>query len=204
MKYYPAFINLKDKKVVVVGGGKVAERKILSLNKAGANVKVISPSLTKRLLREREMGRIIHIARNYRRNDLKGVFLVIAATDSSEINTQIAEDAPALVNVVDVPSECNFIAPSLVQRGDLIIAISTSGASPALSKAIRKELEGFYSPEFTYYLKLAKDLRERAMAEIKNRKKRESFLKSLASRKILHILRVKGFHEVKKILTVPE
>ncbi len=200
MNYYPVFLKLKGKKAVVVGGGKVAERKILSLIKASADITVISPHLTGRLLKEKERKRIRHISRSFRMNDLKGAFLVIAATDSPEINSRVAKDAPALVNVVDVPSQCNFIAPSVVKRGALTLAISTSGISPALSKAIRKELERLYGPEFSDYLNFVKKLREKAMVGIKDKKKREKFLKGLASEKILKTLREKGFEGVEKIV----
>lgn len=199
MNYYPVFLNLKGKKAVVVGGGKVAERKILSLIKASADITVISPHLTGRLLKEKTKHRIRHIARNYRTNDLKGAFLVIAATDSPEINSLVAKNAPALVNVVDVPSQCNFIAPSVVKRGALTLAISTSGISPALSKAIRKELERLYGPKFSDYLNFVKKLREKAMVGIKDKKKREKFLKGLASEKILKTLRKKRFEGIEKI-----
>jgi precorrin-2 dehydrogenase/sirohydrochlorin ferrochelatase len=195
--YYPVFLNLKGKKAVVVGGGKVAERKVLSLLKSGAEVTVISPFLTVRLAREKSRESIRHLARRYRNNDLKGAFIVVAATDSPETNRTIASDAPALVNVVDVPSECNFIAPSIVKRGPLTIAISTGGISPAMSKALRKELEGLYGSRFSDYLGFVKRIRTKAMAEIDDRKKRETLLKGLASEEILEMLRIKGLTAVK-------
>lgn len=180
MNYYPVFLNLKGKKVVIIGCGKVAERKILALLKTGADITVISPQLTKRL--KKLKGKIKHIPRQYRKGDLKGSFLVIAATDSQVINKQVSEDAPCLVNVVDAPSLCNFIVPAVVRRGPLVIAISTSGISPALSGSIRKELERRYGPEFSNYLKLLKKLRSQAMKEIPDRRKRAKFLKNLASK----------------------
>jgi precorrin-2 dehydrogenase/sirohydrochlorin ferrochelatase len=158
-RYYPVFLNLKGKKAVVVGGGKVAERKILSLLKAGSDVKVISPYLTKRLEKEKLRGRIKHTPRQYRKGDLESVFLVIAATDSGVINERVSKDAPYLVNVVDTPHLCNFIVPSIVNRGLLTIAVSTSGVSPGLSRSIRKELEKLYGPEFANYLKSVKVIR---------------------------------------------
>ena len=201
MNYYPIFLNLKGKKAVVVGGGRVAERKILSLIKAGASVTVVSPSLTKRLLRVRSQKKIRHLPRRFRGNDLREAFLVVSATDSFATNREVAANAPALVNVVDVPSECNFIAPSVLKRGPLVIAISTSGVSPALSKTLRKELEGLYGSEFSAYLKFLKRVRVKALIEIGHRKRRETFLKSLASQKILLTLREKGIDAVKKVVT---
>lgn len=201
MDYYPVFLNLDGKKVVVVGGGKVAERKVVSLVAAGADVTVVSPSLTRRLRKTLSEGRIRYISRIYRKNDVKGAFLVIAATDSPDTNRKVSKDAPALVNVVDVPAECNFIAPSVVRRGQLLIAISTGGVSPAFSKALRKELQVFYGPEFSGYLKFVKGIRVKAMAAISQKDRRERFLKGLASEEILVALRTKGVEAVKKIVT---
>ena len=198
--YYPAFLNLKNKKAVVVGGGKVAERKTLSLLKAGSDVKVISPYLTKRLEKEKLRGRIEHIPRQYRKGDLKSVFLVIAATDSGVINERVSKDAPYLVNVVDTPHLCNFIVPSIVNRGLLTIAVSTSGVSPGLSRSIRKELEKLYGPEFASYLKSVKLIRAKALKLIQDKKKRGELLKAIASEKMINILREKGFKETKKVV----
>ncbi len=201
MDYYPVFLNLNGKKAIVVGGGKIAERKVGSLVAAGADVTVVSPSLTRRLRKTLSEGRIRYISRVYRKNDVKGAFLVIAATDSPDTNRRVSKDAPALVNVVDVPSECNFIAPSVVRRGQLLIAISTGGASPAFSKAIRKELQILYGPGFSRYLKFVKGIRAKAMATISQKDRRERFLKGLASKEILALLRRRGVDAVKKIVT---
>jgi len=197
MNYYPAFLNLKLKKAVVVGGGRIAERKVLTLIKAGADVTVISPRLTERLRKQKESGRISHISRSYRAGDLKGSFLVIAATDLPDVNSKVAAEAPGLLNVVDVPLECNFIAPSIVERGPLVFAISTGGTSPAFAKAVRKELEKAYGPVFTGYLSFVKTLRSRAMKEIADKAAREKFLKSLASVDMLEKLRTQGLQSVK-------
>jgi precorrin-2 dehydrogenase/sirohydrochlorin ferrochelatase len=198
VEYYPVFLNLKGKKAVVVGGGRVAERKALSLLKSGAEVTVISPLLTGRLAGEKSRDRIRHVARRYRTNDLKGAFIVIAATDSPETNHTVGRDAAALVNVADVPSECNFIAPSVVRRGPLTIAISTAGISPAMSKALRKELEVRYGGSFSDYLGFVKNIRAKAMTEIADRKKRATFLKGIASEEMLQMLRTKGMAAVKE------
>ncbi|MEJ2696892.1 MAG: bifunctional precorrin-2 dehydrogenase/sirohydrochlorin ferrochelatase [Candidatus Sulfobium sp.] len=200
MNYYPAFLDLRGKKAVVVGGGRVAERKVLSLMEAGAEIIVVSPSLTKRLNRAKADSRIGHLARSYRRGDLRGSFLVIAATDSEQINSRVARDAPALVNVVDVPSECNFIAPSVVRRGPLTVAISTGGASPAMARTLRKELEKTYGPEFSGYLRFARKIRVEALAGIREKAKREGFLKGLASQEILDTLRTEGLRAVKQTI----
>ena len=197
MNYHPVYLNLNGKKVVVIGGGKIAERKILSLIRAGADITVVSPSVTERILQEKSRAAIRHIPREFRKTDLKGAFLVIAATNSPETNKEVSVSAPALINVVDVPSECNFIAPSVVSRGPLSIAISTSGVSPAFAKTIRKELEKLYGPEFADYLKFVKKIRGKVLSEIAKGTKREAFLKSLGSDKIVRTLRAKGIGTIK-------
>jgi precorrin-2 dehydrogenase/sirohydrochlorin ferrochelatase len=196
--YYPVFLNLRDRRVVVVGGGKVAERKLFALLRAGADLTVISPEITRKIDIERKKGGIRHIRRQYRKGDLRGTFLVIAATDSPAINERISRDAPCLVNVVDTPHLCNFIVPSVMKRGAMTIAISTGGVSPALSRSIRKELEKLYGSEFSGYLKSLRSIRAEALKDIGNKRKRAEFLKSLASAEMLGILRGKGCVEAKR------
>lgn len=170
---------------LIVGGGRVAERKCSALIRRGAIVTVVSPLLSKRLERYKECGLITHRKRGYRRGDMKSVFVVIAATDSEETNRKVAGDAAAgnkLVNVVDNPTLCNFIVPSIVRRGLLTIAISTGGASPAFAKAVRKELEKLYRPGLSQSLKVMRGTRTKAIEEIADKKKRKRFLTRLAGR----------------------
>jgi precorrin-2 dehydrogenase/sirohydrochlorin ferrochelatase len=195
--YYPAFINLCGKNCVVVGGGKVAERKIAGLLGAGANVTVISPVITDAIEKHKKNGKIKHIKRDYKKGDLKSAFLVIAATSDEGINSRVSGDAPFLVNVVDRPGLANFIVPSVVSRGPMTIAISTSGASPAMAKAVRKELELLYNKDFGQFLAFLKQLRKKAMRDIPDNKKRERVLKEVASKEILNILRKNGFKAAK-------
>lgn len=198
--YYPAFLNLKGKRAVVIGGGKVAERKVLTLLKTGADITVISPELTKRIETEKLKGSIKHIPRQYKKGDIKKALLVIAATDSQDINKRVSKEALCLVNVVDAPSLCNFIVPSVIKRGPLTIAVSTSGISPTLSKSIRRELEKLYGSEFAEYLRLLEKIRRKAMKEIQDKRKRTEFLKSLASEEMIEMLREKGFKEVARVV----
>jgi len=203
VKYYPAFIRVSGKRAVVVGGGRVAERKALALIKAGAMVDVIGPTITKNLQRYRDRGLIRHLQRDYKRGDLEGAFIVIAATSSRDVNSAVEREAQGmgcLVNVVDTPSEGNFIAPSLMRRGPLTIAISTEGHSPGLSKGIRKELESLYNREFARYLRFAGRIRREAIRNIRDRKKREKLLKFLSSSKVLRTLRDKGFEEASEVI----
>ncbi len=142
--YYPLFLKMRGEKCVVVGGGEVAERKVRVLLDCGAFPVVISPVPNDGLRRLADEGALRVIVREYHPGDLTGVRLVIAATDNDRVNAQVAEEAKGLgilVNVVDSAELSDFILPSLVQRGDLTIAISTGGRSPALARKLRMVLE---------------------------------------------------------------
>lgn len=200
LRYYPAFVDLRGKECVVVGGGKVAERKVLSLLRAEAKIRVISPDITGVLLKYKRLGRIEHLKRNYKKGDLKNTFLVVAATSDDCVNKKISHDAPCLVNVVNRPEFANFIVPSVVKRRGLIIAVSTSGASPAMSRTIRKELEIMYGGDFGQFADFLKKLRKKALLEILDNKKRGIFLKETVSGDIFSILRKNGLKKAKKII----
>jgi len=193
--YYPVFLSLKDKKTVIIGGGSVAERKVLSLLKSGADITVISPEITEKIGKEKLRKRIRHISRHYRKGDLRNAFLVIAATDSPVINDRVSKDALCLVNVVDTPDLCNFIVPSTMVRGPLTFAVSSSGVSPALSKSIRREIEKMYGTEFSRYLESLRKIRAEAMDVIGDQRKRSRLFKALASEKAIKMLRDKGYRE---------
>ena len=179
--YYPAFIVLEGKKCVVVGGGRVAERKTGDLLRAGALVTVVSPTLTPTLSRLAASGRISHKARRFRNTDLNNAYLAIAATDDEQTNLRIARRDDILVNIADHPELCTFIVPSSFSRGPLQVAISTSGASPALARAIKKDMESRYGSVFGLYLKKVQALRKKAVEGIASLKQREKFLRSLAA-----------------------
>lgn len=189
--YYPVFLDLRGKPCVVVGGGKVAQRKALGLLKAGASVKLISPEATPRLEKEaaKPGGPLKFVRRAYRKSDTKGAFLVIAATGSHSLNQKVSKDATCPVNVADTPGLCDFILPSTVQRGLLTIAVSTSGASPAMASAIRKEIEEHYPKQLGPYLDEVREKRQAALSEIPNEKKRQKYLKSLAAPDVLEKIR---------------
>ncbi len=182
--YFPIFLDLTGKKCVVVGGGSVAERKCEALIKAGADVTVVAPMITKGLKDVHAKGQITHVKRDYKAEDIDPAFLVIAATDYEEINQKVAEDASAankLVNVVDTPALCNYITPAVFQRGLLTVAISTGGASPAIAKEIREELQKLYGPEFAKRLENVKNARTKVIKEIKDRTERSKAIKEIVS-----------------------
>lgn len=168
----------------MLGGGVVAGRKVSALLKAGADVRVISPALTKGLMKKKASGAIKHTARRYRKGDLRGAALAIAATGSDKENERAARDAEklnVLINVVDTPALCGFIVPSVLHRGPLQIAVSTSGASPAMAREIRKELEALYGAEFGRYLRECARDRGRAIKSIKDPLKRRRALMAAGS-----------------------
>lgn len=182
----------------MVGGGAIAERKVASLLQAGAAVKVVSPAVTPRLAAYAAAGRIGLVRRRYRTGDLRGAFLAIAATADDRVNEKVSCDAPGLINVVDNPELANFIVPAVVSRGPLLIAVSTSGASPALARTIRKELERLYGAAFGRYLTFMAALRRRALRELREKGARERVLKAAASAEMLGLLRQQGVRAAKE------
>ena len=159
---YPAILMLDGRLGVVIGGGAVGERKVRTLLEAGARVKVITPEATPRLRKLAGDDTIELIERSYQRGDLKGAAVVIASTDERAVNQAIYEEAldeGVPVNVVDDPPHCTFIAPSIVRRGDLMIAISTGGTNPAMAVRIRERLEKEFGPEYEAYFDLIKRLK---------------------------------------------
>jgi precorrin-2 dehydrogenase/sirohydrochlorin ferrochelatase len=152
VKTYPInVIGLERRHSVVIGGGNVAARKVAGLLEAGARVTVISPALAPELETLAEAGRVVFIGRDYCTGDLAGAFLAIAATDEPAVNQAVwqeAEQLGCLVNVVDDPAHSNFIVPAVVRRGDVSVAVSTGGASPALARHLRERLETLVGPEY--------------------------------------------------------
>jgi precorrin-2 dehydrogenase/sirohydrochlorin ferrochelatase len=196
-EYYPAFLDLRGKKCVVVGGGRVAERKVTALVASGADVHVISPQLVVALKRLWAKGAIRHIARAYRKGDLRDAFLVIAATSDEVINRTVSRDAPFLVNVADAPGLANFIVPAVVKSGPLKIAISTGGASPALAASVGRELEVLYGKDVVRYLLFIGKLRKEVMETVVDTKAREVLFKVAGSAEILGLVRDEGFMKAK-------
>ncbi|MEW6171566.1 MAG: bifunctional precorrin-2 dehydrogenase/sirohydrochlorin ferrochelatase [Bacillota bacterium] len=152
---YPAFIKLQDRKCVVVGGGRVAARKVGMLLDCGAQVRVISPTVVEELAAWITGGRVEWINRGFEKGDTADAFLVVSATDDREVNNAVAAECTAqniLLNVVDQPEFCNFYVPSVVKRGPLTIAISTEGKSPLLARKMREKLEEVITPAYGEFL----------------------------------------------------
>ncbi len=164
MGYYPIFVEMTGRPCAVVGGGLVAERKVAALFEAGARVTVISPNLTTCLQSWASEGRLNHVARDYRRGDLGEFEMVFVATDNAEVNAAIARDGReqrVWVNSADDPSHCDFILPSVLRRGELVVAVSTGGSSPALARAIREELEVYFTDDYATLAEIVRDVRHK-------------------------------------------
>lgn len=168
MKYFPVNLDIAGRKCTVVGGGRVAARKVGTLLECGGKVLVISPELADELQELHQDERIEWLPRQYRQGDLSGSFLVIAATDDELVQKDVfveAENNGQLINVADVPQRCNFILPAIVKRDDLTISISTAGKSPALARKLRHHLEEMIGPEYGTLAEIMGALRDEVLKQ---------------------------------------
>jgi precorrin-2 dehydrogenase / sirohydrochlorin ferrochelatase len=181
MNEYPVMIKLKGKKITVIGGGKVAERKILSLLQAEGVVEVISPVVTEEIQTLAETAQLTWVKKEFEHSDVKSSFLAIAATNRREINQQVAEavNEYQLVNIVDDPENSNFIVPSAYRQGKLTIAVSTSGSSPGLAKKIKNELAQQFDETYVEYLEFLHNCRDEVKQRIEKPEIRRQLLKLL-------------------------
>ena len=184
MNLFPLFLKLSGRRILVVGAGTIAEEKIEGLLDTGAEIHVVAPNATPRirsLAREKE---IRWVSRRFQPADLKGALLVVAATSSPALHKKIYREAGrrgVLCNVVDDPPNCDFFYGSVVRRGALQIAISTSGHSPALAQRLRKELEQQFGPEYQNWLDVLAKAREKLFARKMDPAERKRLLHILAS-----------------------
>ena len=196
---YPVTLNLQGTFCTVVGGGQVALRKIQALLAEGAEVTVISPAVNPEL--EAMQEQFVWMKSAYKEGQLEGSFLVIAATDDRAVNSQVAQwcqENQVLVNVADSREESNFTVNAAVRQGDLLIGISTNGISPAVSRAIRQELEGQFGPEYAVMLEVLAEARAEAMTAITDEAKRREFLQSVATMDLPVLLRQETKEDVQK------
>ena len=185
MTLFPMFLKLEGRCCLVVGAGNIAESKIRSLLAAGAKVRVIAPQARKSVVDWAQAGVIEWEARCFEAGDLDGVFLVIAATASSVSNEQVfleSQSRRILCNAVDDPDHCDFYFPAVVRRGDLQVAVSTGGRSPALAQRLRRELESQFSARYAGWLQVLGESRARLMDSGLDPEQRRRILHSLASR----------------------
>lgn len=169
-KYYPIALNMKGKKCLLIGGGNVAYRKVMHLLQCGADVKVVAPGVIDGIKRLAQKGRIKLVKRTYKQSDLKGMYLVYAATDDNAVNKKVFHSTRSmhtLVNVVDKPASCDFIMPAVLRRGKITITISTEGAAPYASVLLKKRIDELITRE---YIKLINTI-IRARKRLLNRKR---------------------------------
>lgn len=175
MKYYPVFLDMKDRKVLVVGGGFVALQKIKTLLDSGAIVKVITKELIAEKIKELPVSLEI---REYNENDMIGVSIVIAATNSHEVNTKIFEHSKkynVLLNAVDDKDNCDFILGAIVNKGDITVTISTAGRSPIVAKKIRDKVNEMLNINYENLLEVYGNFRARAYQELNEEARKEFF-----------------------------
>ncbi|WML57977.1 NAD(P)-binding protein [Neobacillus sp. PS2-9] len=184
---YPIMLRLNGKKTVVVGGGKVAERKVKGLLGTGALVSVVSPELTDELLRLARDGDIVWLDKTFSKDDIQDAFLVFAATNDEGVNQfvrSVAKDHQ-LVMVVDDPEDSDFHVPAQVQRGRLSITVSTGGASPILAGKIREQLEQQFDEQYSDYLEFLFSKRQWILKEVKDSSLKKKLLTAIVSEEFL-------------------
>jgi precorrin-2 dehydrogenase/sirohydrochlorin ferrochelatase len=202
---YPVMLKIANKRCVVIGGGKVAERKVSALLEAGANVLVVAEEATEGLQSLASAGKIQLIKKPFSEDCLAGAFLVIAATGSEQVNEAVVaagRAVGALVNVVDSPQLCSFYVPASVRRGNLIISISTAGESPALAARLQDELERTYGEEYGLLSQLFGELRQEVQNTIqKEQDRRRAWQRALErSDEILNCLRSGRLQEARELM----
>jgi precorrin-2 dehydrogenase/sirohydrochlorin ferrochelatase len=183
MSLYPIFLKLEGHKVLVVGGGLVAEQKIEAVLRSATDVTVISPQITPRIRLWAHQGRIKHLGLEFRPGMTRGYFLVISCTDSEVTNRAVyqeARESGALANAVDDPGYCDFYAPAVVSRGEFQIAISTGGNSPALSQHVRQQLEQDFGPEYESWTAWLGRMRDTIRKVLPRTERRKELLMLLA------------------------
>jgi precorrin-2 dehydrogenase/sirohydrochlorin ferrochelatase len=203
MKYYPVHLDINNRKVLVVGGGSVGTRKVKTLLDCGARVTVVSPEVSRQLRELAASGDIKLAERSYQSEDLNGVFVVIGATDDERLNQQISSDADrlnTLCNIADRPEVCNFILPSIVQRDDLVITISTSGQSPALAKKLRKALENQFGEEYGTLLQLMGAIRKKLLQQAHKPEAHKPLFEQLINSDLIVIIQAGKTEEIDMLL----
>lgn len=203
MKYYPVNLDIRNRKCLVVGGGAVGTRKVMTLLDCGAKVTVVSTDVAEKLQELSDSDIIKLEKRPFQISDLDEMFLVIGATDNQEINKEIhseAERLGILCNIADRPEDCNFILPAIVNRGDLIIAISTSGQSPAFAKKMRKDLEKKFGTEYAEFLKLMGEIRNKLLSEDHEPEAHKHIFEQLIKRDLVKMIKKRQTENIDSLL----
>lgn len=203
MTYYPAYLDIRERNCLVVGGGSVGTRKACTLLDCGAAVTVVGPIVSERLQALSQTDNLTIESRAYRSSDLDGMFLVIGATDDRALNRRISQDADhrgVLCNIADEPESCSFILPSVIRKGDLVISISTSGRSPAMAKKMRKELESQFGDEYVDFLKLMGAIRHRWLKQTRSSASHKHVFEALIQSELLDLIRNNRHQDIDRLL----
>jgi siroheme synthase-like protein len=190
--YYPIYIDIEDRDVLIVGGGNVCARKAETMMKYGARVTVVSPECTEEIEQWSRDGALAVRRKAYEEADLDGATMVIASTDDPCVNARVARDARRRripVNVVDVTHLCEFIVPAIVEQGSIQIAVSTGGKSPALARTLKEDLQRFVGREYDEVNRLLGTLRAGAKKVLPTDTDRKRFFDGIIARGILEMLR---------------
>jgi precorrin-2 dehydrogenase / sirohydrochlorin ferrochelatase len=203
MRYYPVNLDIRGRRCLVVGGGRVGARKVKTLVDCGAVVTVVSPAIVPAIAKLADSQIIDLKKRPYQTNDLEGMFLVIGATDDEALNRHIHADAEQrnlLCNIADRPEICNFTLPAIVRRGDFMMAISTAGKSPAFAKHMRKQLETQFGPEYGKLLDLMGAIRRRLLAEAHEPEAHKPLFESLIAGDLLALIKAGDIARIDALL----
>jgi len=183
VRYFPVALRLQGRRCLVVGGGSVATRRIESLLDAGADVRVVALVAGAEIRALAETGRVDLILTPFQSEHLEGMFLVVCAADNPEVNAAVAAEAArrgVLCNDAETPDRGDFVVPSVVRRGDLLITVMTGGGSPALASRLREEMEARYGPEYAAYVALLGEVRACALRDLPDSAQRKRVLTALA------------------------
>src|SRR4051812_10075255 len=190
--YYPIYLDIEERNVVIVGGGNVCARKAETMMKYGARVTIVSPEFTDEIEQWARDGALAIKRKPYETADIEGANIVIASTDDQRVNEQIAADCRARripVNVVDVTPLCEFIVPAIIEKGSIQIAVSTGGKSPALARTLKEDLQRAIGPEYAEVNDVLGSLREEAKKVLPTDVDRKRFFDAIIANGILDMLR---------------
>lgn len=190
--YYPIFLDIENREVVIIGGGEVCTRKAETMMHYGAKVTVVSPEFTPELEGWAGDGKVAIRRKRYETNDIEDAHIVIASTGDTTVNERIAADARALripVNVVDVTPLCEFIVPAIVEKDGIQIAVSTGGKSPAIARTLKEDLYRTVGPEYSEINDLLGSLRDSAKATLPTDTDRKRFFDGIIASGVLDLLR---------------
>ncbi len=192
MRYYPVNLDIRGKNCLVVGAGKVGARKALALIRCGAFLTVVSPGACEKIRLFARENKLTWKKKKYESSDIKGMFLVIGASDNEKVNKKVADDARRLgilCNIADRPEDCGFTLPAFIERGALVITVSTSGNSPALARKIRKDLEKKFGDEYEKALIIMGKIRKKLLKTDNNPERHKKLFRQILDKGMIDMIK---------------